>query len=221
MTVRIPILVPVVISIPIPVLIHPPRPSFSVRQLALPFCALALAAAAQSTHAQAFKPGLWEINNKMGAGGGKLQEAMAMAQQHLATMDPEQRKRIESMLSRQGVAVSGDGVIAKMCITPEMAAKQQLPIQQHGNCSYQHGPLAGNTMRFSFSCTNPKATGEGSASFAGPTAYTSSMRVTTDATGASETVNIASSGRWLGADCGAVQPAMSPLPAQNKKNQEK
>lgn len=188
------------------------RAIFSARRLALPFCALALAAAVPNAQAQAFKPGLWETNNKMGAGGGKLQEAMAMAQQHLATMDPEQRKRIEDMMSRQGVVISGDGVIAKMCITPEMAAKQQLPIQQHGNCSYRHAPAVGNTMAFSFSCTNPKANGEGSATFASSTAYTSTMRVTTDATGASETVNIASSGRWLGADCGGVKPIM--LPAQ-------
>ena len=113
-------------------------------------------------------------------------------------------------MARQGVVLGNDGVIAKMCITPEMAAKQQLPIQQHGNCSYQHTPAVGNTMAFSFSCTNPKTNGEGSATFAGPTAYTSAMRVTTDATGTSETVNIASSGRWLGADCGAIKPIVLP-----------
>ncbi|MDB5917810.1 MAG: hypothetical protein JWR40_2044 [Massilia sp.] len=184
--------------------------------IALPFCAVALAfaltTAVQGAQAQAFKAGLWETNNKMGGGGGKLQGALAMAQQHLASMDPEQRKQIEGMMSRQGVVISNDGVVAKMCITPEMAARQQLPIQQHGNCSYQHAKAVGNTMAFSFSCTNPQANGEGSATFTGPTAYTSSMRVTTSATGSSETVNIDSSGRWLGADCGAVKPIM--LPAQ-------
>jgi hypothetical protein len=186
---------------------HQTRAIFSVRRIAVAFCALAFTAA-QPALAQAFKPGLWETNNKMGA--GKLQEAMSMVQQQLATMDPEQRKRIDAMMARQGVVISNDGVIAKMCITPEMAAKQQLPIQQHGNCSYQHAPAVGNTMAFSFSCTNPQASGEGSATFTGPTAYTSTMRVTTNATGASETVNIASSGRWLGADCGAVKPVMLP-----------
>jgi hypothetical protein len=185
-----------------------PRAILSVRRIAVAFCALACAA--QPAFAQAFKPGLWETNNKMGAGGGKLQGAMAMVQQQLATMDPEQRKRIDAMMARQGVVLSNDGVVAKMCITPEMAAKQQLPIQQHGNCSYQHAPAVGNTMAFSFSCTNPQASGEGSATFSGPTAYTSSMRVSTNATGASETVDIASSGRWLGADCGAVKPILLP-----------
>jgi hypothetical protein len=184
----------------------------TIRPLFLPACALALALAAQPALAQQFKPGLWETNNKIGAGGGKLQEAMAMVQQQMATMDPEQRKKIEGMMARQGVVVSNDGVIAKMCITPEMAARQQLPIQQHGNCSYQHAPVVGNSMKFSFSCTNPQANGEGSATFTGPTAYTSTMRVTTNATGASETVSVESAGRWLGAECGAVKPISLPAP---------
>lgn len=184
----------------------------TIRHIALPSCAIAVALAAQPALAQQFKPGLWETNNTMGAGGGKLQGAIAMVQQQMATMDPEQRKRIEGMMSRQGVVISDDGVIAKMCITPAMAARQQLPIQQHGNCSYQHAPVVGNSMKFSFSCTNPQANGEGSATFSGPTAYTSTMRVTTTATGTSETVNLESAGRWLGAECGAVKPIMLPAP---------
>lgn len=180
------------------------------RLIALPSCALACALAAQPVMAQNFKPGLWEINNKMGAGGGQLAGAMAMAQQQLAGMEPGQRKQIEAMMARQGVVISNDGVIAKMCITPEMAARQQLPIQQHGNCNYQHAPVVGNSMAFSFACTNPQANGEGRATFSSPTAYAASTRVTTNATGASETLNIESAGRWLGAECGAIKPVLLP-----------
>ena len=169
--------------------------------LALPFAALALCAQAQT-----IKPGLWETNSKITSGSGKLNDAMAMAQQQLAGMNPEQRARIEGMMARQGVVLNNDGVVAKVCITPEMAAKQQLPVQQRGNCSFQHAPLAGKTMSYSFSCTNPDGRGEGSATFTSPTSYTASTRVTTTATGASEMVNIDSSGRWLAADCGAVKP---------------
>lgn len=170
----------------------------------------ALALAAQPALAQNVKPGLWESNNKMGAGTGRLQGVLALAQQQIAAMAPDQRKQVEGMMARQGVVISNDGVVAKMCITPDMAARQQLPIQQHGNCSYQHAPVVGNSMKFSFSCTNPQASGEGSATFVSPTAYTASMRVTTNATGASETINIESSAQWLGADCGAVKPVTLP-----------
>ena len=185
--------------------------TMKIGRIAFSLPALALAAlAAQPALAQNIKPGLWETNNKMGAGSGKLQGVLAMAQQQIAGMAPDQRKQVEGMMARQGVVISNDGVVAKMCITPDMAARQQLPIQQHGNCSYQHAPVVGNGMKFSFSCTNPQASGEGSATFVSPTAYTASMRVTTNATGASETMNIESSAQWLGADCGAVKPVTLP-----------
>lgn len=189
--------------------------TFSLHALA--FAALASAGAAaiaaQPVTAQAIKPGLWETNNKVGGtSGGKLQEAMAMVQQQMATMAPEQRAKVEAMMSRQGVVISNDGVIAKVCITAEMAAKQQLPMQKqgNGNCDYQHTPMVGNTMQFSFSCTNPQGSGEGTTTFTSPTSYTSTTRMTTTATGSSETVNIASTGRWLAADCGTVAPMALP-----------
>lgn len=180
------------------------------RPTALPFCAAALFLAAAPALAQQFKPGLWETNNKIGAGSGQLQGMMELAQQQLAGMNPEQRARIDATLARQGVVLSGDGVLAKVCITPQMAERQQLPIQQNGNCTYQHAKPVGNSMAFSFSCTDPRAAGEGTATFSGPTAYTATMRVTTNATGATETVNIDSRGRWLAADCGAVKPLELP-----------
>ncbi|MES2757002.1 MAG: DUF3617 domain-containing protein [Pseudomonadota bacterium] len=169
---------------------------------------LAVAAlAAQPALAQNIKPGVWETNNKIGAGGGRLQEAMAMVQQQMKTMSPDQRARIEGAMASQGVVISSDGVVAKVCITPEMAAKRQLPIQQrsNGNCSYQADAPVGNTMTYYFSCANPKTLGEGKATFVSPTAYTSTTRVTTTATGTSETVNVESTARWLGAECGSVK----------------
>jgi hypothetical protein len=168
--------------------------------------ALAVLAAAPA-FAQNIKPGVWETNNKIGAGGGKLQEAMAMVQQQMKNMSPEQRARIEGAMASQGVVISNDGVVAKVCVTPEMAAKRELPVQQrtNGNCSFQPDTPVGNTMKYYFSCTSPKTLGEGTATFISPTAYTSTTRVTTTATGASETVNIESTARWLGAECGSVK----------------
>jgi Spy/CpxP family protein refolding chaperone len=171
---------------------------------ALTIAAAASVAIAAPALAQSIKPGLWETTNKVGgAAGRKMQEAMAMIQQ----MPPEQRAKIEAMMGRQGVVVNNDGVVAKVCITPEMAARQQLPMQKqgNGNCDVQQGPMVGNTMKFSFTCTN--GSGEGNATFTSPTAYTSSTRMTTNATGASESVEVASTGRWLATDCGAVKPS--------------
>lgn len=175
-----------------------------IRRLALPFALLALSA--QPVLAQTFKAGLWETNSKAGSGSGKLQGLMAMAQQQMASMNPEQRAKIDGMMARQGVVLSNDGVVAKMCVTPEMVKAHQLPLQQRGSCSYQTEPMTGNTIKFSFSCTKPQGAGDGTVTFTSPAAYTASTRVTTTATGESETVNIDSTGRWLGADCGSIRP---------------
>jgi hypothetical protein len=175
--------------------------------LSLAICVAGPAMAAPP--AQLIKPGLWETNNKMG-GNAKLQDAMALVQQHMATLSPEQRQRAEGMMAKYGVSLGNDGVAVKMCVTPEMAAQQQLPLQQRGNCTYQHAPVTGNSMKFSFTCTNPQANGEGNVTFAGPAAYTSTMRVTSNATGSSETVNVDSTGRWVSADCGSIQPMTMP-----------
>jgi hypothetical protein len=178
--------------------------------LLVPLAACAAASlAAQPAPAQVIKPGLWDTNSKMG-GNPKVQDAMALAQQQLANLNPEQRQRIEGMMAKHGVSIGSDGVAAKMCVTREMAAQQQLPIQQRGNCNYRHDPVSGNSMKFSFTCTDPQANGEGSVTFTSPTAYSSSMRVTSSATGSPETVTVDSTGRWLGADCGAIQPIALP-----------
>jgi hypothetical protein len=160
--------------------------------------------AAQPALAQSFKPGLWESNSK--TSNAKLQEAMAMMQQQMAGMAPERRKQMEDMMAKQGVSIGSDGIAMKMCITPEMAAQQELPIQQQGNCTYKRSPMVGNTLKFSFTCTKPQGSGDGSVIFSSPTAYTSSMRVTSSATGSQENVDIQSTGRWLGSDCGSVKP---------------
>jgi hypothetical protein len=184
--------------------------NMNIRHLIIPFAACAAGAlAAQPAPAQVIKPGLWETNNKMG-GNAKMQEAMTLMQQQMALLSPEQRQRAEGMMAKQGVSIGNDGVAVKMCITPEMAAQQQLPLQQRGNCSYQHAPATGNSMKFSFTCTNPQASGDGSVTFASPTAYTSSMRVTSSAAGSQETVNVDSTGRWVAADCGSIQPMTLP-----------
>ncbi|MEO7497019.1 MAG: DUF3617 domain-containing protein [Massilia sp.] len=169
-------------------------------------CALApgLLFAAPATK---IKPGLWESTSKMGAGDSRMQQAMAMLQ----SLPPEQRKMMESAMAKQGVSMSADGgVQAKVCVSKEMAEANQLPMQQRGSCTYQHGPLVGGAMKFSFSCTNPTASGEGSVNFAGDSSYDGNMQIKSSATGQAETVNVQTSGRWLAADCGAIKPMAMP-----------
>lgn len=184
-----------------------------VRLAALSLAAGAAVAAVPSS-AQNMKPGLWQINHKMQSSNAQLEQAMARMREHMANMSPEQRKAMEDMMAKHGVNMpSADlqgTIVMKMCLTKEMAAHNRVPIQQQGNCTHTQSPVAGNTMKVSFQCTQPPASGEGQVTFNGDDAYTLTMRITSTANGKPETVNMDATGKWLGADCGNILPL--PLP---------
>lgn len=171
--------------------------------------ALAALGACASAAEPLFKPGLWESSNKAGAGGSQLNGLLAAAQQQLASMDPAQRSRIEGVMARNGVVVENGGVTAKACITPAMAARQQVPMQQRGSCTYRFDPPQGSTISYAFSCSSPVARGEGSAVFSSPTSYSASTRISGGENG-EHSMTIESTGRWLGKDCGNIAPAEMP-----------
>jgi hypothetical protein len=164
-------------------------------------------------HAQSIKPGLWEITNKVDSADGKMQSAMAEMQKQLAGMDPEQRKMMEQMMARQGVQLSTSadgGLRTKMCMTREMAARNEVPVQQQGDCTHKRAPGAGGTMKISFTCTNPRTSGEGEVSFQGDTGYRMKMKMVSEASGKPETLTMDAAAKWLGADCGNVKPLAMP-----------
>lgn len=162
--------------------------------------------------AQSTRPGLWEIENKVG-GSPEIDQAMAQMQQQMASMPPAQRKMMEDMLAAQGVKMgqgSGGGMAMQVCITPEMAARQQLPTQTEGDCTSKMGARSGNTAKVSFSCTNPPSSGEGTYTFRGDTGYDMDMQVHSQQNGKPSTMTVKGSGRWLAADCGKVRPIALP-----------
>src|SRR5688572_1108940 len=139
-----------------------------------------LAAATFSTgaYAQNMKPGLWEITNNMKSGSGEMEKARAQMQQQMASMPPEQRKMMEDMMAKQGMKMGAGGTSVKMCMTKEMAERNQVPAQQ-GDCKTTQQARSGNTMKVAFSCTNPPSSGEGQYTFVSPEAYTMTMTVKT------------------------------------------
>jgi hypothetical protein len=101
------------------------------------------------------------------------------------------------------------GTSVKMCMTKEMAERNQVPAQQ-GDCKTTQQARSGNTMKVAFSCTNPPSSGEGQYTFVSPEAYTMTMTVKTAIQGKSETMTMDGSGKWLSADCGSVKPMQPP-----------
>ncbi|MFI5444049.1 DUF3617 domain-containing protein [Polaromonas sp. UC242_47] len=169
---------------------------------------LAALAFAAPAGAQTMKPGLWEATNKLG-GSPEMDQAMAQMQQQMANMPPAQRKQMEEMMAKQGMSVSGaakGGMVMKMCITQDMADRQQLPIQQPGNCTTTTSDKSSTGMKLTFSCTNPPSSGEGQFTFTGDTAYTMAMKINSGGQGTPKTTTVNTSAKWLNSDCGAIKP---------------
>lgn len=189
------------------------------------FIAAALAALACSAGAQTLKPGLWEVTNQMQTGSGHAGPDMSQMQQQMAGMPPEQRRMMEEMMAKQGVrpapagpnargAAGGHGrgaggMSVKVCLTPEMVQKNELPAQQ-GDCQTTQQSRSGNTMKMAFACTNPPSTGEGQVIFKSPEAYSMKMVVSSQVQGKAEKMHMDGAGKWLGPDCGNVKPIVAP-----------
>lgn len=169
---------------------------------------------ASTAHAQSTKPGLWEINNKM-AGHAQMDSAMAQAQKQMAALPPDQRKMMEAMMGKQGISMptasAGGGMAMKICITPEMAARNDMPNQQEGDCTTSITSRTGNSMKAKFVCTHPPTTGEGTYTFSGDTAYTVDMKINTTQNGKPETMTLQGGGKWLSGSCGSVKPFAAPM----------
>jgi hypothetical protein len=174
-------------------------------------CFGVLLIAALPAMAQSTKPGLWEINNKIG-GSAEMDKAMAQMQQQMAGMPPAQRKQMEDMLAKQGMSMGagpGGGISMKVCMTREMIERDAIPPPQQGDCKSSASPRVGNTQKISFSCTQPPSSGEGQITYTSNEAYTMKMVTTNTVKGKPEKMTLEGSGKWLSADCGAIKP-MSP-----------
>ena len=93
-------------------------------------------------------------------GSPEMDKAMVDMQKQLAAMPPEQRKMMQDMMGKQGMAMGPGGNAVKVCISKEMAARNEPPAQQ-GDCKQETLQKSGNTTKFKFTCSKPPATGEG------------------------------------------------------------
>jgi hypothetical protein len=168
-------------------------------------CALALPAGAQD-----MKPGLWELNNKVGSADGQMNAAMAEMQKQLASMPPEQRQAMQQMMERNGMQIGAGGALTtRMCMTKEMIQRKEFPVQE-GDCKQKVTPLSAKRMKVVFSCTNPPASGEGEMTLDSDTSYHAKMHIKGTDGGRQQTMDMDVTGKWLGADCGKLRPIGAP-----------
>jgi Protein of unknown function (DUF3617) len=189
------------------------RPARMALNAALNAIAVAALLAHAPVQAQKLAPGLWEHSMTMKSSDPRLAEGMARMQKELAAMPPEQRKQMEAMMSAQGMnmgmaaGAGGPAIVAKVCLTPEQAARDQMPPPAEGDCKQTSMQRSGNTLRMKFACTGKRpATGEGEYTLDGPKAHRGRTTINTQEGGKSVRMEMDHSGRWLASDCGAVQP---------------
>ena len=169
---------------------------------------VALLGLAQAAQAQSSKPGLWEHRSTVQSGGGQMAQQMAEVQKQLAALPPDQRKAMEQMMRSQGMGFSSDGKSTTMryCLTPEEAAKADIP-SHDDDCKYTVKQRSASSMKVSFVCTDEgRTTGEGDFQFKGDTAYSGTFTLTTRIDGKPERMEMTQSGKWVSAQCGQVQP---------------
>ncbi len=154
-------------------------------------------------------PGLWEQRMAMQGGDPRIAKQLEEAQRAMASMPPEQRKMMEQMMAQHGVGIGagsgGPGMTLKICISPEQAAKQELPPPGE-RCTHRITGRTANSLKFAVECPAEQARGEGETVFSGNKAYEGRFRMERNKGGATETMNMQVNARWLGADCGAIKP---------------
>lgn len=179
-------------------------PRFAPSPLALSLALLGGIASLPAA-AQSMRPGLWEMQTQVQqAPQGSQAPRNAMGQMHeqMERMPPAQRQQMEAMLAQRGMSFSGDGMRMKTCVTPEMAARSDVPDTREGHCQTTASPRVGNTLRFTYRCSSPPSEGAGVVTYTGRESYTMHSETTSTLQGKPHKTVVESSGRWLGADCG-------------------
>ncbi|MBL8488287.1 MAG: DUF3617 domain-containing protein [Rhodocyclaceae bacterium] len=172
--------------------------------------ALPFAAAAQGS---GLKPGLWEVKQikqvmdgqDMGA---QMAAAQAQMQQAFANMPPAQRKQMEAMMAKQGMAPPAASGGQRICISPEMAARDKPMVDPEGRCEPTKFNRSGNRVSFEVNCSfeGQQMSGKGESTTTPESVATRMDMVMTGRDGR-HTMQSETQMRWLGADCGAVKPA--------------
>lgn len=170
---------------------------------------LLIAGLAGATQAQTIKPGLWEFKQTPQLDAAR-QAQMTQAQKAMESMPPERRAMIEQMMKQNGVNVSmaGGVITVKACITKEQAERNMAPVHTQGNCT-QDVKRSGSVIQTHFVCTDPASEGDSTVTLRGSDGFTNDVTVRTQRQGKTETTKVSGEGRWLGADCGDVQPTKS------------
>jgi hypothetical protein len=176
--------------------------------------AAGLVVAAHSPYvlAAGMKAGLWEMKTLKQVVDGRdllaqMAASQAQMQQAMAGMPAAQRKQMEAMMGNQGVAMPQAGVV-RICVSPEMAARDQPVVDAEGRCQPSKLSRSGNRTHFEFDCKSEgrHMVGKGDSTVSGNSVQSQMDMTMSDAQGR-HSMQTESRMTWLGSDCKGVKPA--------------
>jgi len=150
-------------------------------------------------------PGLWENKIEMSSKSGKIEQAMAQAQQMLASMPPEQRKMMEDMMAKQGVNMDFANRIVQTCITQERINKFDLSETEEG-CEQTFEEKNKNHYSLTLECPQKNMSGRGDFVINNNKSYASTIVLDVNMNGQADTMTLKQQGTWLATDCGNITP---------------
>lgn len=162
-------------------------------------------------HAEAppIKPGLWEVTPISRSVDGKAMPDMsAQMIEQMKKLPPEVRAKMEEQMKSRGLEMasgSGGQMAVRMCLSKEMLDRQQWQ-KSEGHCKNTSTSQSGSTWSWKFSCTQPPSEGEGTTVFTSNESYDSDVRITSQHNGKPQVITMKHKAKWLGADCGKLQP---------------
>jgi len=180
-------------------------------------CLVALVALPLFAAGIGLKPGLWQVRIVKQVVDGtdrssQIASASANMQQALTNMPPEQRARIEALMKQNGgPTMGGDGTI-RMCVSPEMANRNNPIIDRDGHCQPATLQRSGNHTTFEFNCTanGITTTGKGESTNMGDLIANQMDTTTHRANGDTHVTHTETEMKFLGSDCGDVKPTQLP-----------
>lgn len=182
----------------------------AARLLAMTALTLGLCAGAAAQDRPDLRPGLWEmqmIKAPEGAGmpdPAKMKAAMAKMEAQMASLPPEQRKRMQQMMGNSGVAFSETGM--RMCLTAASLARDGAPMDNRAGCTTTVKTRTAQRWVATIACTQPPSSGEVEAVFESPTAYRVNVKGTRADQGQQKPYSMSMRYQFIGSDCGGVKP---------------
>ena len=163
--------------------------------LSLSLCSYALADGPN------IKPGLWQYKVNVSSQSGRMEKAMEQAKAMMASLPPEQRAMMESMMASKGGMKSFSDQNYELCMTEQDIKQVNLPNPDE-QCQQKLIEQSPNQYKLTLRCSgNPPMNGDGKFVIENPKKFTGKIVMTMPIEGVEDTLTMLQQGTWISAKC--------------------